>query len=231
MSSFKAVFFDLDHTLWDYETNSYETLKELFDGYNLSGMADVTFEQFIKKFTKVNDKLWDNYNRGLIDRQVIKKKRFEKILKAFNIHKPEMSLSMSEEYIKNCPYKTNLMPFAHETLAYLHKKYPLYLLTNGFNDVQNIKIKNSNIDHYFSGMVTSETSGHRKPSSEIYNYTLSLAKAKAESTIMIGDNLNADIIGAKKAKLCTAYYNPRALKHKAETDYEVICLSELSSIL
>ncbi|MTI40062.1 YjjG family noncanonical pyrimidine nucleotidase [Fulvivirga lutimaris] len=231
MTSFEVVFFDLDHTLWDYETNSLETLKELFDDYNLSGIADVTFEQFLKKFGKVNDKLWDNYNRGLIDREVIKKKRFEKILKAFDIHKPEMSLSMSEEYIKNCPYKTNLMPFTHETLDYLHKKYPLFLLTNGFNDVQNVKIKNSKIDHYFSGMVTSETSGHRKPSSEIYNYTLSLAKAKAETTVMIGDNLNADIIGAKKANLSTVYYNPRALKHKAETDFEVSCLSELSSIL
>jgi putative hydrolase of the HAD superfamily len=149
MASFEVVFFDLDHTLWDYETNSLETLKELFDEYDLSSMADITFEEFVKKFAKVNNKLWDNYNRGLIDRQVIKKKRFTKILKAFNIHKPEMSLSMSEDYIKNCPYKTNLMPYTHETLTYLHKKYPLYLLTNGFNDVQNVKIKNSNLDHYF----------------------------------------------------------------------------------
>lgn len=231
MASHEVVFFDLDHTLWDYETNSLETLKELFDDYDLSSMADITFELFVKKFGKVNDKLWDNYNRGLIDRETIKKKRFVKILKAFGIHKPELSQSLSEDYIKNCPYKTNLMPFAHETLDYLHKKYPLYLLTNGFNDVQNVKIKHSNIEQYFSGMVTSETSGHRKPSAEIYNYTLSLAKAKAETTIMIGDNLNADIIGAKKAKLSTVYFNPAAVKHNAETDYEVTCLSQLSSIL
>ncbi len=231
MISHEVVFFDLDHTLWDYETNSLETLQELFDEYQLSNLADVSFDQFINKFKKVNNKLWDNYNRGLIDRETIKKKRFEKILKSFSIHKPDMSISMSEDYIKNCPYKTNLMPFTHETLDYLHKKYPLYLLTNGFDDVQKIKIENSNIAHYFKGMVTSETSGHRKPSTEIYNFTLSMAKAKAETTVMVGDNLNADIIGAKKAKLSTVYYNPEAIQHKAETDYEVGCLSELSTIL
>jgi YjjG family noncanonical pyrimidine nucleotidase len=228
---YKTIFFDLDHTLWDYDQNSLETLKDIFIDYGIEKKSNATFEEFFKKFNKVNDKLWANYNRGLIDREVIRTKRFQKILRHFKIIDQDMTLSMSSDYIKLCPQKTNLMPYAIETLEYLLPKYPLYLLTNGFDDVQEIKIAASKIGHYFKGMVTSETSGYRKPSTEIFDYTLNFAAAKAETTIMIGDNLAADITGAKLALLDTVFYNPKQFKHKTSTDYEVNCLSELTNIL
>ncbi len=231
MKQYQVIFFDLDHTLWDFETNSKETLQDLFKEYQIAEQSGATFEQFFKKFNIVNNALWDNYNRGNIDREVIKKQRFKKILTHFDIHDVDMSLAMSTDYISLCPLKGNLMPRALETLDYLMPKYPMYLLTNGFDDVQIKKIESAKIGHYFKGMVTSETSGHRKPSAEIFHYTLNMAAAKADSTIMVGDNLLADIVGAKSAAIDTVFYNPHALEHNTETNYEVNCLSELTNIL
>jgi YjjG family noncanonical pyrimidine nucleotidase len=231
MKKYTALFFDLDHTLWDYDTNSTETLHEVFDNFNIAQRTEANKEQFVSVFNTVNDKLWANFNKGHIDRDVIKKQRFDKILKHFGIKDQDLSQQMSKEYIELCPTKTGLMPHAVEVLEYLHKKYPLYLLTNGFNEVQESKIASAKIGHYFKDMVTSETSGHRKPSIEIFQYTLNLASTMANSTVMIGDNLAADIHGAKNALLDTIYYNPKKTKHKSETDHEVSCLSQLTNIL
>ncbi len=231
MKKYQALFFDLDHTLWDYETNSVATLHELFDAFEIANLSDTNKDEFVSIFNKVNDKLWANFNKGHIDRDTIKNQRFVKILKHLGIKNEFLSFQLSNDYINICPTKTGLMPYTIEILEYLHKKYPLYLLTNGFNEVQQKKISQSKIEHYFKGMVTSETSGHRKPSVEIFQYTLNLASTEPDNTVMIGDNLSADIHGAKRAQMDTIYYNPKQTAHKSTPDHEVSCLSQLTNIL
>lgn len=231
MKRYETIFFDLDHTIWDYEANSLQTLNELHSHYDLYNYAGVTLDKYLSTFKTINDGLWDNYNRGAIDRDHIKKYRFNNILKTFGVEDIEMSMEMSSLYISECPKKSNLMPHAIEVLDYLVDKYPMYLLTNGFDDVQQTKLKNSNLEKYFKGMVTSETCGHRKPSKEIFEFTLDKASAKAEDTIMIGDNLAADIKGARNASIDAIYFNPLKENHREEVDYEINCLSELTNIL
>lgn len=231
MKKYKALFFDLDHTLWDYEKNSLESLIELHTEYDLYNYGGITIEKFLSTFQKVNTRLWDSYNKGIIDREHIKLNRFRSILTNFGIENDNMSRSLSVQYIDLCPQKTHLMPYAIEMLEYLKTKYKLYLLTNGFDDVQTIKMNKSKIAGYFQGMVTSETCGHRKPSKEIFDFTLEQAQAAAEETVMIGDNLMADIRGAQKANLDTVFFNPLKHNHKEPTTYEIDCLSQLSNIL
>ncbi|QSE97569.1 YjjG family noncanonical pyrimidine nucleotidase [Fulvivirga lutea] len=231
MKRYKTIIFDLDHTLWDYEKNSLETLSDLHQEFELSSFGGLGLEGFVKTFKKVNEGLWNKYNQGQIDREYIKKYRFNTILSSHGIDNIDLSMALSSRYISDCPTKGHLMPYAFEVLDYLRERYPLYLLTNGFNDVQSIKISKSKIDHYFEGMVTSETCGHRKPSKEIFEFTLKKAGSQATEALMIGDNLKADIVGARNAAIDTVYFNTEKLAHKEEVSYEINCLSELTKIL
>ena len=231
MRNYKVIFFDLDHTLWDYEKNSTETLTELFYEYKLSDRPSLELSTFLDTFEKVNAKMWSNFNKGHIDREVIRNQRFKKIFKVFNIRHDIMARKMSEDYIVRCPVKTHLLPHAKSMLEYLKPRYDLYVLTNGFDDVQSIKMATAQLDIFFKGVITSESSGHRKPSSEIFNYSLEVAMAKPEEAIMIGDNLNADMAGAKNANIDHIFFNPARLTHQQAVTYEINCLSQLSNIL
>lgn len=231
LKKYTTIFFDLDHTLWDYEKNSMETLKELYYEYGLSERPKIQLAEFYTVFDKVNQKLWANYNKGHIGRDDIRNQRFKKILKEFGIRHDPMALDISDEYIKRCPKKQNLMPHAETILNYLSSDYTLCLLTNGFNDVQGIKLKSSGLDHYFQYVITSESSGHRKPSKEIFEYSLNLASTKPSQAIMIGDNLNADIFGAKRAAIDQVFFNPNRMPHTQQVTHEIDCLSRLSDIL
>jgi len=231
MKQYQVVFFDLDHTLWDYDKNSVESLSDLFYKYELDQHKDISLDRFLSTFTTVNDKLWSNYNKGHIERDHIREHRFYNILKTFGIDNKNMSLDMSAEYIQICPQKTNLFPYAFEVLDYLKNHYKLYILTNGFDDVQQIKVTRSNLKPYFHGMITSDSSGHRKPSKEIFDYALQKANVSNHESIMVGDNLAADIIGAQKAAIDTVYFNPHQQKHKATINHEIQCLSQLMDIL
>jgi len=228
---YRVIFFDLDHTLWDYDTNSVEALSELYHKYELQNVDSLSLDNFLNTFTNVNNRLWNNYNKGHIDRDDIRKKRFLNILKTFGVDDEERSLKMSDEYIEVCPQKTNLFPYTFEVLEYLKAHYQLFILTNGFDDVQQIKISRSQLAPYFEGMITSENSGHRKPSKEIFDFALSQANAQNHESLMIGDNLSTDIAGAKNAAIDSVYFNPHKQAHKAETKYEICCLSELMEIL
>ncbi|MEM8567164.1 MAG: YjjG family noncanonical pyrimidine nucleotidase [Bacteroidota bacterium] len=231
MRKYSTVFFDLDHTLWDYDKNSSETLTELYYEYGFDSRKKVSLQGFLNTFNEVNQKLWANYNKGHINREDIRNQRFKKIFKKFGIRHDPLALDISDEYIKRCPTKTNLMPHALSILDYLEPNYTLCLLTNGFNDVQSVKLSSSGLKTYFKYVITSESSGHRKPSREIFQYSLALTKASAKRTIMIGDNLNADIYGAKRAEIDQVYFNPSKEGHNQPVTHEIDCLSQLSQIL
>lgn len=231
MGSYKCIFFDLDHTIWDYETNSEETLYELFHEHLLVKRGVPSVENFQSVFKEVNTHLWDLYDRELITSDVIRKERFHQILMSFDIHDPSFCEALSAEYLHRCPRKGTLMPHALETLEYLSAKYNLTIITNGFEEIQHVKLGAGKVEHFFDHIVTSQKAGHRKPSKEIFEYARQINNIDFHETIMIGDNLVTDIGGARNAGIDTIYFNPFGVNHRETVTYEIKSLRELLSFL
>jgi putative hydrolase of the HAD superfamily len=231
MKSYKSVFFDLDHTLWDYETNSRETLLELYSLYKLVDRGVHAFDAFFNTFRKVNLSLWDLYDRGLLDSETVRKERFKQILTPFNAYDEAFATKISDDYLSACPKKKNLLPDALETLDYLSGKYQLTIVTNGFEEIQNLKMTSGNLHQYFKHIITSQKAGYRKPSAEIFHYALKVNGVNNTEAIMIGDNLVTDIGGAKNASIDAVLFNPDSFQHDVEVHYEIRRLHELKQIL
>lgn len=228
MKEYKCVFFDLDHTLWDYETNSEEALRELVDRYELN---IASFEEFYATFVEINTAIWNDYDRGLIGKEVIRHERFNRIFQKVGINNYQLSLEFSESYINESPRKPNLVAHAKDVLDYLLPRYPLYIITNGFDEIQATKLASSGITNYFKGVVTSARAGCKKPEKEIFEFALRENGFVCSDSIMIGDNLLTDIAGARNASVDTVYYNPYGLPHKENVTYEITSLKELTTIL
>lgn len=227
---YKCIFFDLDHTLWDYECNARETLHELHTSFEL-GKRGVRFEDFHRRFSEVNVALWQQYDRGIIANDVIRTQRFKRVLEHFFIDDDSLNESLSHEYLYGCPKKKKLVPHAKEILEYLSGNYAMTVVTNGFEEIQAVKLLSGNITHYFDHVITSQKAGHKKPAREIFEYALSVNNLQCHDVIMIGDNLVTDIGGARNARIDTVFYNPGAISHREEVDHEIRCLSELQGIL
>ena len=228
MKGIKHVFFDLDHTLWDYSTNSSEALKELVTHFGISEF--VTEEKFLKTYNSVNEKIWRKFNNGQIDREHIQKYRFPKVLRKLKIfidHKPE---DLNDFFIENCSSRTQLMPYTLECLTYLKEKYPMAIITNGFSDAQYKKMDSSGLNNYFDHLFISNEVGFRKPELEIYQLAMAKMNATPESSVMIGDNPKTDVRGAEKAGMKAIFYNPTG-KRKSITTWEIESLVELIDIL
>lgn len=228
---YKTIFFDLDHTLWDYETNSKETLEDLYVGYGLQTMGVPTLAAFQENFHEVNESLWYLYDRGLIDSTVIRQERFKKILAPFQITNEKLIGDLSHDYLYNCPRKGALLPGALPVLEYLQHKYALTLITNGFEEIQTMKLASGNITHYFDHVITSQKAGFKKPAREIFDYALQLRGHEAAHAVMIGDNLTTDIAGARNASVDTIFFNPDRKPHEEEVTHEIAALTELMTIL
>lgn len=231
MRQYKCIFFDLDHTLWDYETNSFDTLQELYNTYNLQVCGVRDCESFQRQFRNVNLELWDLYDRALIDQQVIRNERFKRILAHFGIVDGNLCELLSEEYLKICPKKGNLMPHALETLQYLSKHYRMAVVTNGFEEIQNVKLASADLHRFFPHVITSQKAGCRKPSQGIFDYAIKVSEVSSGEVIMIGDNLLTDIGGAKNASIDAVFFNPEKIVHDIHVNYEITSLAELQNIL
>ena len=227
---YKCIFFDLDHTLWDYECNARETLLELHTSYDLQEKG-IQFEDFHLQFKQINFELWELYDRGLINNEVIRTQRFKKVLDHFDVADEKLNAVLSHEYLYGCPKKSNLVPYAKEVLEYLSRHYTMTVVTNGFEEIQVVKLSSGNITHYFDHVITSQKAGYKKPAREIFEYALSANKLQCHEVIMIGDNLITDIGGARNACIDTVFFNPGAVAHTEEVSHEIKCLSELQAIL
>jgi YjjG family noncanonical pyrimidine nucleotidase len=229
---YSCIFFDLDHTLWDYETNSKETLEELYVQYNLIEKGVHQFNAFHHRFQQVNAELWVLYDTGKIDSSVIRKERFKQILETFNAYEEKLSQDISHDYLITCPKKGNLMPGAIDVLEYLKSRsYNLSVITNGFEEIQNLKLASGNLHQYFDHIITSQKAGHRKPAPEIFEFALQTHQVQNHESLMIGDNLITDMGGAKRAGIDTVYYNPERISHNETHHHEISKLEELLQIL
>lgn len=216
MKQYKVVLFDLDHTLWDFDRNSLETLTELYHHHELIQLDGLSFERFHDAFKHVNTHLWDLYDRGLLDRNVIRYQRFNLIFEHINIKHEAIAGKLAADYLVQSPTKSNLVEGALEVLDYLKQRYPLYLVTNGFTEMQSTKARSGGIDHYFESIITSERAGHKKPAKEIFDFALNLSGFNSDDAIMIGDNLLTDITGGFDAGIDTVHFNPNSPHAPAE---------------
>lgn len=228
---YKTIFFDLDHTLWDFESNSRETLEELYDGHQLEKRGVHSIVAFHEIFSEVNGDLWAQYDKGLIKGEVIRAERFKRVLAPFGVDDEVLIGQLSTEYLNTCPRKGGLLPGAIDTLDYLTSKYSLSLITNGFDEIQHLKLASGKIAHYFDHVVTSQQAGHKKPAKEIFEYALGLYANKAHEAVMIGDNLETDIAGALNASVDAVFYNPKQIDHNQNPHHEITNLTELQAIL
>ena len=194
MKNIKHIFFDLDHTLWNFEKNSALTFKFLLDKYNIT----IDLQKFLKVYMPINFSLWNLYRDDKITKEYLRHNRLKSTFEKLNI-KIDLGLidEISNDYVKHLPDNNFLLPNAIPVLDYLFQKYTLHIITNGFTEVQNTKILNSNLNKYFSCIIDSETVGVKKPHSKIFNYAYNISKASYKNEcLMIGDNYQADVMGA-----------------------------------
>lgn len=220
MQNIQHIFFDLDHTLWDFETNSNLAFKHIFKENNIT----VSSDEFLKYYEEINQKYWKLYREDKVSRKVLRYKRLKETFDVVNYTISDWLINkLSEDYLYTLPNYNFLFEGVHETLQYLQKKYTLHIITNGFNEVQNHKLKKSKLQQYFATITTSEKAESKKPHTKIFKYALQEAKAVSEKSIMIGDNLEADVLGAKQAGLQAIYFNPE----KKETPNKIIQITNL----
>jgi putative hydrolase of the HAD superfamily len=167
----------------------------------------------------------------VIGSDVIRKERFKQILEHFQIFDEKLCQDMSEDYMESCPKKANLLPHAMETLHYLSAKYPMSVVTNGFEEIQDMKLTAGNLHQFFQHIVTSQKAGYKKPSREIFDYAMKAHGVVSDEVIMIGDNLLTDIGGANNASIDTVFFNPEQIEHTVSVKHEIRSLAELQNIL
>ncbi|MBZ4189557.1 YjjG family noncanonical pyrimidine nucleotidase [Niabella sp. 3A5MI-3] len=228
---YKHLFFDLDHTLWDFDTNAKLTLQHLYEALNLAGRGVDDFERFYRQYLEHNTKLWVRYRNGFIKQAELRVKRMQLSLLDFKIGDEMLAQDMSRHFLELLPTRNTLFPYATEILDYLtSKNYRLHLITNGFEEVQHHKINHSKINHYFDKVITSEGSNSLKPNKEIFDFALTATGAAREESIMLGDDLEADIIGASNAGLDQVYINHVNKTPGFKPTYTVYSLRELETI-
>ena len=228
---YKDLFFDLDHTIWDFELNSKETLWDLHQKYALEAKGINDFDVFYSNYSVHNHRLWDRYTKGFIKQEELRWKRIYLSLLDYKIADEALSKEMSVDYLDILPNKKNLFPYTIEILDYLkNKNYKMHLITNGFESVQFKKIKNSNLADYFIEVITSEASNSLKPNKEIFDYALKASNAKLESSIMIGDNEAADIQGAINAGMDSIFVNHLQIQPTVPATHTITHLKELEAI-
>ena len=219
----KNVFFDLDHTLWDFERNSALTFELLFNKYKL----DIDINSFLKVYVPINLEYWRLYRNESISKEYLRFNRLNEAFKKLNIDvSSDLINKLSYDYIENLPKFNHLIDGAHELLLYLKKKYKLYLITNGFRNVQSNKLKNSGIGNFFLSIYDSESVGVKKPNPLIFNHALDDSGCIAKESVMIGDSFEADIQGSLSVGMNAIHYvNFGEKEHK-----ECIIVNNLLSI-
>jgi len=229
--SYKHIFFDLDHTLWDFERNAEETKRKLFEVLKLKEKGIENYETFREKYVGINLALWALYRDNKIGKDELNFRRFYDTLCLLGIDDRELGKAMAAGFIEGISTKTYLFPHAKELLEYLYPKYPLYVITNGFEEVQFSKLKNSGMDRYFSSIITSEEAGSKKPDPEIFHYALRKTGATADESIMIGDDLDVDMAGARQLGIDQLYVNHDRKIHSEPVTMEVFSLQEIMELL
>jgi putative hydrolase of the HAD superfamily len=228
---YKHLFFDLDHTLWDFEANSRQTLAALYDSLHLKEKGVDDFALFHKRYLSHNEKLWERYRNGSIKVDELRWKRMWLSLLDFKIGDEPLSREMGVQFLELLPTRNLLFPHALEILDWLSAKgYHLHLITNGFEKTQHSKLQHAGMARYFEEVITSEGSNSLKPHKEIFEYALQRSGAEKQESIMLGDSLEVDIQGAMNAGIDQVFVNHLRIEASVQPTYTVYSLKELENI-
>ncbi len=232
MPSYKHLFFDLDHTLWDFDRNSAESLTEIYHHFELVNHGVLSLGDFVRTFIEINTRLWNDFDQGRINHNYIREHRFRLAFEALGVANVPFGSDLGEEYLRLLPQKAHLLDGAVALLDYCaNKDYQLHIVTNGFDSIQASKMQSSGIHHYFQQVVTNEKAQAKKPDARIFAYALQAADARPTESLMIGDNWEADIMGALRFGIDAAFYNPKKLTFGQKPTYDIQHLDELKSVL
>ncbi len=231
MKNYKHLFFDLDHTLWDFDKNAKTTLTEIYGQFDLDNRVNAAFDDFYQQYLFHNQVLWDRYHKGFITADDLKWKRMWRTLLDFKIADEPLAKNISSRFLDILPTQKEVFPHTFELLDYLlGKTYVLHLITNGFEKTQWSKLRHSGLDKYFTHVITSEGSNSLKPRKEIFDYAMDKAGADLNNSIMIGDNLDADIQGAMNAGMDNIFVNHIQTSTSLQPTYTVTHLNQLEKI-
>jgi putative hydrolase of the HAD superfamily len=232
MPSYKHIFFDLDHTLWDFDTNAKSSLTDIYGEFSLAEKVTTDFDAFYDKYLHHNKILWERYQNGYITAEELKWRRMWRTMMEFKVGDEKLAKDLSARFLDILPVKDGMFPYAYEILDYLkNKDYQIHLITNGFEKTQWSKIRNSKIDHFFTHIITSEASNSMKPEKEIFEFAMHQTGALLHESIMVGDNLDADIKGAMNAGMDNIFVNHIEAKTDMMPTYTITHLKELEAIL
>jgi putative hydrolase of the HAD superfamily len=229
---YKHLFFDLDHTLWDFDANARATLEQLHIDLDLVSKGVHDFDLFHKNYLQHNDKLWARYRNGYIKQEELRIKRMWLTLLDFRIADEDLARELSELFLQLLPSRTILFPDTKEVLQYLTDKgYQLHLITNGFEKTQHSKLKTSGLHVFFKEVITSEGSNSLKPQKEIFEFAMGKTGALVEESLMIGDTLDVDVLGAMNVGMDQVHVNYNDTPQDLQPTYTIRALKELKTFL
>lgn len=227
MNHITDIFFDLDHTLWDFDKNSEISYKLIFDKLELQ----VQLDEFLAVYKQINIDLWKLFREDAIDKDTLRYRRLSDSFKAINVSVTDTVIyTIADEYVYHLSQQTHLLDGAINVLNYLKPKYNLHIITNGFAEVQVGKLKNTNLETYFDVVINSEMAGVKKPNPIIFEKALQMAKATKENSLMIGDSYEADVLGAINCgidAICYNYHQENLPAHIRQVNH----LEELIAVL
>ena len=229
---YKHLFFDLDHTLWDFDANARATLQQLHIDLDLVSKGIHDFDMFYRNYLHHNEKLWARYRNGYIKQEELRIKRMWLTLLDFKIADEALAQQLNELFLQLLPSRTILFPDTKEVLQYLSDKgYRLHLITNGFEQTQHSKLRTSGLDVFFNEVVTSEGSNSLKPQKEIFEFAMRRTGASAEDSLMIGDTLDVDVLGAMNVGMDQVHVNYNDAPQDLTPTYTIRALKELKTFL
>lgn len=227
---YQHLFFDLDRTLWDFERNSAEAIEDLYKKHKMEEKLKVSFPEFFKVYSLVNDELWAQYRKGDVVKDELRQQRYLLSFQHFGYDDAPLALLFNDEYVATSSSKTHLLLHAVEVLEYLNEKYDLHVITNGFVEAQNVKLDNCDIRKYFKVIIISDGMGFRKPDKRIFHHAMKEAGAKSANSLMIGDDYGPDVLGAKAVGMDQVYLCADTKAGQRAT-YIISDLLELKSFL
>jgi YjjG family noncanonical pyrimidine nucleotidase len=232
MKKYQNLFFDLDHTLWDFEKNAKDAIQTMYARFELAAKGCDDFEIYFENFSIINKNLWKLLDAKQITHLDLRTRRFKEAAEASNLYIDEsLSLAMNEAFLELLPLGKNLIEGTMETLEALSNNYTLHLLTNGYLAVQEQKVKSSGIAHFFKTIAANDNANALKPDEKIFRFAIEQANTNFAESLMIGDNYDSDVLGAINVGMDVVYYNPDNDEFSTQPTYEIKQISQLLSIL
>ena len=230
------LFFDLDRTLWDFDRNSREALEEIFLELAIPVMPrSISASRFIQVYEVENEKCWRDYREGKLNQQQLRPLRFQRTMEGLGFPDmdggKELAHAMGEAYVQRAPFRTQLIPDALDVVKTLASRgHRMFILTNGFDEVQHMKMQHSGLGPYFEKVFTSDALGYKKPHPRAFECCLEQTDSSVERAVMIGDDLECDVVGAKEAGWRQVHFNPKGHRNREQIWRTVTRLTDILAL-